>query len=245
MTMTYPDQESQSAALYRRASQVLAGGSTRLTTFFSPYPIYAGSGSGSKVTDADGVERVDCLNNYMTLIHGHAHPEVVQAIVEQVRRGSCFAMPTEREVELAEVITGRVDSVETMRFCNSGSEAVLVAVKAARAYTGRPMVAKCEGAYHGCYDPVEVSLSSSPRSWGDPASRPGCPTPSACPRRSWKTSWYCPTTRPRRAGPSSSATPTVSRPSSSIRYPRGSAACRCEGNSPRWCVRSPRGTASC
>ena len=57
--------------------------------------------------------------------------------------------------------------METMRFCNSGSEAVLLAIKAARAHTGRPMVAKCEGAYHGCYDPVEVSLSSSPESWGD------------------------------------------------------------------------------
>ena len=166
MAMTYPDPDSRSAALYRRASRVLAGGSTRLTTFFPPYPVYAVSGSGSRVTDADGVERVDCLNNYMTLIHGHAHPDVVEAITEQVRRGTCFAMPTEREIELAEILADRVESVETMRFCNSGSEAVLVAIKAARAHTGRPMVAKCEGAYHGCYDPVEVSLSSSPQSWG-------------------------------------------------------------------------------
>ncbi|MCY4350235.1 MAG: aminotransferase class III-fold pyridoxal phosphate-dependent enzyme, partial [Thiotrichales bacterium] len=168
MAMTYPDQESRSAALYRRASEVLAGGSTRHTTFYSPYPVYAVSGRGSRVVDADGVERVDCLNNYMTLIHGHAHPEVVEAIVDQVRRGSCFAMPTEREIELAELISERVESVETMRFCNSGSESVLIAIKAARAHTGRSMVAKCEGAYHGCYDPVEVSLSASPESWGDP-----------------------------------------------------------------------------
>ena len=166
--MTYPDAESRSATLYRRASEVLAGGSTRLTTFFTPYPIYAAAGSGSRVTDADGVERVDCLNNYMTLIHGHAHPAVVEAAIEQIRLGSCFAMPTEREIELAEIIARRVDSVETMRFCNSGSEAVLLAIKAARAHTGRPMVAKCEGAYHGCYDPVEVSLGSSPENWGDP-----------------------------------------------------------------------------
>ena len=168
MSMTFPDPDSRSAVLYRRASQVLAGGSTRLTTYFSPYPIYAVSGSGSKVIDADGVERVDCLNNYMALIHGHAHPEVVEAIVEQVRLGSCFAMPTEREIELAEIIAERVESVDAVRFCNSGSEAVLVAVKAARAYTGRPMIAKCEGAYHGCYDPVEVSLSSTPGDWGEP-----------------------------------------------------------------------------
>ena len=154
-------------ALPARGARCSRAAATRLTTFFSPYPIYAVSGSGSKVTDADGVERVDCLNNYMTLIHGHAHPEVVEAAIGQIRRGSCFAMPTEREIELAEILTERVESVETMRFCNSGSEAVLVAIKAARAHTGRPMVAKCEGAYHGCYDPVEVSLSSSPESWGD------------------------------------------------------------------------------
>ena len=168
MALTWPDPDSRSAALYQRAREVLAGGSTRLTTFFAPYPVYAVSGRGSRVTDADGVERVDCLNNYMTLIHGHAHPEIVEATIEQIRRGSCFAMPTEREIELAEIIAERVDSVETVRFCNSGSEAVLLAIKAARAHTGRPMIAKCEGTYHGCYDPVEVSLSSSPENWGDP-----------------------------------------------------------------------------
>lgn len=168
MATTFPDPKSNSAALYERATKVIAGGSTRLTTYFAPYPIYAVSGSGSKVVDADGVERVDCLNNYMTLIHGHAHPEIVAAIIDQVQRGTCFAMPTEREIELAEIITERVESVESMRFCNSGSEAVLLAVKAARAFTDRPMIAKCEGAYHGCYDPVEVSLSSAPENWGDP-----------------------------------------------------------------------------
>ena len=168
MAATYPDPQSRSAKLYERATNVLAGGSTRLTTYFSPYPLYAVSGRGSRVTDADGVERVDCLNNYMTLIHGHAHPDIVSAVVEQARVGTCFAMPTEREIELAEILVERVPSVEQMRFCNSGSEAVMLAIKAARAYTARPMIAKCEGAYHGAYDPVEVSLSSSPDNWGDP-----------------------------------------------------------------------------
>ena len=167
MATTYPDLQSRSAALYERASEVLAGGSTRLTTYFSPYPVYAGSGNGSRVTDVDGVERVDCLNNYMTLIHGHAHPDIVGAIIEQAQQGTCFGMPTEREIDLAEILTSRVASVDTVRFCNSGSEAVMLAVKAARAHTERPMIAKCEGAYHGAYDPVEVSLSSSPDNWGD------------------------------------------------------------------------------
>ena len=161
----------QSWQLYQRASQVLSGGSTRLTTYFAPHPLYAVSGSGSKVVDADGVERVDCLNNYMTLIHGHAHPEIVAAITEQAERGTCFGMPTEREIELAEILCDRVDSVDVIRFCNSGTEAVMLSIKAARAYTGRAMIAKCEGAYHGAFDPVEVSLTSSPENWG-PADSP-------------------------------------------------------------------------
>ncbi len=158
---------SRSEALYARAAKVLSGGSTRLTTYFAPHPLYAVSGRGSKVVDADGVERVDCLNNYMTLIHGHAHPEVVAAITEQAQRGTCFGMPTEREIELAETLCDRVQSLDTVRFCNSGTEAVMLSIKAARAHTGRAMIAKCEGAYHGAFDPVEVSLSSTPENWGD------------------------------------------------------------------------------
>ena len=156
-----------SETLFERASRVLSGGSTRLTTYFSPYPLYAVSGQGSTVVDADGHERVDCLNNYMSLIHGHAHPTVVAAIIDQASRGTCFGMPTEREIDLAEIICERVASVDTLRFCNSGTEAVMLAIKAARGFTGRPMVAKCEGAYHGAYDPMEVSQNSSPENWGD------------------------------------------------------------------------------
>ncbi|MEM7254999.1 MAG: aminotransferase class III-fold pyridoxal phosphate-dependent enzyme [Pseudomonadota bacterium] len=159
--------KDKSAALYERATQVLAGGSTRLTTYFAPHPLYAQSGSGSRVTDVDGTERVDFLNNYMTLIHGHARPEVIDAITSRAAQGTCFGMPTEEEIELAEIICDRVKSVEHIRFCNSGTEAVLIAIKAARAYTNRPMIAKCEGAYHGAYDPIEVSLSSNPDNWGD------------------------------------------------------------------------------
>ena len=166
--MTTPSKE-RSADLYQRAKQVLAGGSTRLTTYFAPHPLYAVTGRGSHVVDADGVERVDCLNNYMTLIHGHAHPDVVTAITEQAVQGTCFGMPTEHEITLAEILCERVKSLDVVRFCNSGSEAVMLSVKAARAYTERPMIAKCEGAYHGAYDPVEVSLSSSPDNWGEAA----------------------------------------------------------------------------
>ena len=159
----------RSMELYERALAVMPGGSSRLTVFMQPHPFYAVRGEGSRVWDADGRERVDFLNNFMTLIHGHNHPEIVEAVVDQAQRGLSFAMPTEQEILLAETLCGRVPSFEQIRFCNSGSEAVMVAIKAARAHTGRPMIAKCEGAYHGSYDPVEVSHEATPDSWGNEA----------------------------------------------------------------------------
>jgi glutamate-1-semialdehyde 2,1-aminomutase len=139
--------------------------------FRAPYPIYARSGAGSRIVDVDGVERIDFLNNYTALIHGHAHPSIVRAAMSAVANGSCFGAPTESEIALAEMLVERVPGCENVRFTNSGSEAVMMAVKAARAYTGRPKIAKCEGLYHGSYDFVEVSLDSSPADWGD-AARP-------------------------------------------------------------------------
>src|SRR5690606_38884280 len=102
-------------------------------------------------------------------IHGHANPQVVAAITESAMRGVSFGLPTGVEVELAEHICARSPAFEAIRFSNSGSEAVLSAIKAARAYTGRPAIAKVEGAYHGSYDHVEVSLDSKPANWGDGA----------------------------------------------------------------------------
>ncbi len=165
----YPNSSSNSAHLYERAQRVLPGGNTRTTVFRDPYPIYAHSGNGSRILDVDGIERVDFLNNYTALIHGHAHPSIVRAATSAVENGSCFGAPTESEIRLAEMLVERVPGCENVRFTNSGSEAVMMAVKAARAYTGRPKIAKCEGLYHGSYDFVEVSLDSSPADWGDPA----------------------------------------------------------------------------
>lgn len=164
---SYPDSGSKSAKLFERAARVLPGGNSRSTIFYSPYPVFAKSGRGCRLTDVDGVERLDFLNNYTVLIHGHAHPVVTAAISEQVQLGTGFAAPTEAEVRLAELLTSRVPSFERIRFVNSGSEAVMNAVKAARAYTGRPKIAKCEGVYHGSYDFVEVSLDSAPANWGE------------------------------------------------------------------------------
>src|SRR5215470_565340 len=157
---------SKSAALFAEAQRVMPGGNTRTTVYMAPYPPYADSGEGCWITDVEGDRRLDFLNNYTALVHGHAHPAVVKAATERLRRGTSFPMPTPEEVELASVIVDRVPSADQVRFTNSGSEAVMMAVKGARAFTGRPKIAKFEGAYHGSYDYVEVSLASTPESWG-------------------------------------------------------------------------------
>ena len=165
--MTWPDQSSRSRSLYSRAQKVLPGGISRLQTLVQPFPIYAIEAQGATIIDADGVPRIDFMNNFASLIHGHAHPEVLAAVSETMSQGTCFSMPTELEIQLAELISERVQRVDKIRFCNSGTEAVMLAIKAARAHTNRPCIAKIEGAYHGMYDYAEVSLDSSPDNWGD------------------------------------------------------------------------------
>jgi len=141
-----------SARLFERAAASLPGGSTRTTIFSAPYPPYMVRGEGLRTWDVDGNEYRDFLGNYTSLILGHAHPDVVAAVTAQVRRGSAFAAPTETEVELAEEIRRRVPSIERIRFTNSGTEATMFAIRAARAFTDRPYLAKFELAYHGTHD---------------------------------------------------------------------------------------------
>jgi glutamate-1-semialdehyde 2,1-aminomutase len=155
----YLEPGSRSAALFERARQFLPGGNTRTTVFNAPHPLYLAEGAGCRVTDADGQTRLDVLNNYTSLLHGHCHPDVVAAAQAQVARGTAFAGPTELEVNHAEMIAGRVPAIEHIRYTNSGTEAVMMAIKAARGYTGRPKIAKFEGFYHGTYDPAEVSVN--------------------------------------------------------------------------------------
>jgi glutamate-1-semialdehyde 2,1-aminomutase len=164
----FPDDASASAALYRRARRVLPSGNTRQTVFFKPYPLYAAWGAGCRVTDVDGVERLDFVNNYSSLIHGHGQPAVMAAAHAQLDRLAAVGMPTASEIDLAELLAERLPYVDQVRFANSGTEAVMLAIKAARAFTGRPKIAKIEGAYHGGYDVAEVSLAATPDDWGDP-----------------------------------------------------------------------------
>lgn len=165
--MNFPDDAINSEKLYKRAVNVLPGGNTRTTVFMKPFPLYASKGEGCRVWDVDGAVRIDCINNFTSMIHGYAHPVINAAVIEQLTIGTCFGQPTESEIELAEILCERLPSVEQVRFTNSGTEAVMMALKAARAFTGRAKIAKVEGAYHGSYDYAEVSLDSDPGNWGD------------------------------------------------------------------------------
>jgi glutamate-1-semialdehyde 2,1-aminomutase len=167
----------RSEELFRVAQEVLPGGVSRNTLLHDPYPFYAERGVGCRLIDVDGVERIDFSNNMASLIHGHAHPEVVLAAREQLERGTAFTMATEVEIEHARHLCGRSPGFDKVRFMNSGTEAVMVALKVARAFTGRPKIAKTEGAYHGAYDYAEVSQAPAPHNWG-PIERP-CSVPLA------------------------------------------------------------------
>ena len=165
-TARFLEPGSATARLHAQASQLIPGATSRLHYHFKPHPIYARSGRGCCLTDIDGDQRIDCLNNMTALIHGHADADVSAAIIAQVQRGVSFSEPAEPEVALARLMCERVPSVQQVHFRSSGTEAVMMAVKLARAFTGRHRIAKFEGAYHGYYDYVQVSFSSTPANWG-------------------------------------------------------------------------------
>lgn len=141
-----------SRALWERALGSLPGGNTRTTIFHDPHPVYLTRGDGCRVWDADGVERIDFISNYTSLVHGHCHPAVVEAVQRQASRLLSAAGPSELEVALAERIRERLPSIELVRFANSGTEATMLALRAARAFTGRETVLAFAGAYHGTHD---------------------------------------------------------------------------------------------
>jgi glutamate-1-semialdehyde 2,1-aminomutase len=155
--VTYRRTTPASFALHQRALAVMPGGTTRTTTYFEPYPLYVDRGEGCRVWDADGTERLDMLGNYTAMILGHAHPKIVEAIEKQAARGTGFAAANPIEVELATLLCERVPSLDAVRFCNSGTEATMFAMRLARAFTGRPKIARMEGGYHGTHDYAEVS----------------------------------------------------------------------------------------
>ena len=150
---------ARSAQLFDKACRLIPGGvnSTARATWagWNPYPLFVESGQGAHLTDVDGNRYIDYLLGLGPMIFGHRPPRVTQAVVDFINtRGTVFALPTRDEAELAAKIVAAVPSVEQVRLCNTGTEAVLYATRLARAYTGRSKIIRFEGMYHGFSDGV-------------------------------------------------------------------------------------------
>jgi glutamate-1-semialdehyde 2,1-aminomutase len=172
---------SRSSELYARAQALLPGGvnsPVRAMRAIGRDPIFIVSGQGSRIRDVDGNEYVDWVSSWGPLILGHAHPQVIEAVIEAARSGTSFGAPTEGEVQLAAEVAGRVPSVEMLRMTSSGTEATMSAIRLARAVTGREMVLKFAGAYHGHVDGLLAQAGSGLATQGIPAS-PGVPAAAA------------------------------------------------------------------
>ncbi|WP_439710823.1 aspartate aminotransferase family protein [Brucella anthropi] len=156
-----PVQRTESSRLYARGLQVLPQGVSRVTIDIDPTPIYIQRGEGAYLVDVDDNRLLDLNNNFTTLIHGHGFEPVAEVVARLLRNGTCFSNPTEHEVALAELLISRIPAMEKVRFVNSGTEAVMFAIKAARAFTGRSAIVRFEGAYHGGYDWAETGQTGT------------------------------------------------------------------------------------
>ena len=168
ITARYHTKTPKSKDLHRKATNFLPGGDTRLATYFRPYPTYIVRGDGCHVFDVDGNMYLDFLNNYTQQILGHNHPKVKQVVAKQLEFGTIFGSPHAQQIKLAELLCRRAPSFDKIRFCNSGTEATMFAIKAARAYTGKNKIIKIEGMYHGTHDLVEASVFPPLSEAGDP-----------------------------------------------------------------------------
>ena len=166
----YLETTPQSRALWEEACRYLPDGDSRNSIFWRPYPIFTAAAQGAVVTDADGVERLDFINTMTTMILGHGPAPVLDAVRGQLDLGLAYNSPSRHQVDLARILCRRIPSFQQVRFTNSGTEATLNTIRAARAFTGRHKFAKVEGGYHGTHDAVMVSLRIDPSRGGDYAS---------------------------------------------------------------------------
>ncbi len=158
----YVDANPRSRAHAERAGRSIPTGTSRSLLRHAPFPFYVQQADGIRSIDLDGNQRIDFHNNYTTLIHGHGHPYVMEAIQRQLPHGTTYSAPGCQELELVELLCSRVASVEQVVFNNSGTEAVMVALRIARAHTGRNRIGKFEGGYHGSSEFVMVGGHALP-----------------------------------------------------------------------------------
>jgi len=154
----YRKRTPKSGEAYEEACKVIAGGETRSIAYFYPYPFTMEKGHDCKIYDLDGNEYIDFISNYTSLIHGHAHPDITKAIAEAAAKGTASPVGIPEQVKLAKIICARVPGVDKVRFCNSGTEATMFAIRVAKAFKKRDGIIKMLGAYHGTHDIVEFSV---------------------------------------------------------------------------------------
>lgn len=174
----YLKRSPRSREAFERARRIIPGGNTREVIFYPPYPIYVAKGWGCRIQDIDGHEILDFLGNNLSLILGHAHPQIVKAVKSQVEDGTAYSSPTEYEYRFGETVQRLMPSIRSIRFTNSGSEATTLALLAAKGYTGRRMIAKFEGGHHGTNESTMVSTAPPPSEAGSveaPKSIPDSP----------------------------------------------------------------------
>lgn len=139
----------------------MPGGSTRSAAYYVPFPLAMKRGAGYRIWDVDGNEFIDFLNNFASLIHGHCHPKIIDAVSKQISEGFVFPAPSAQQGDLAERICSRIQSIDSVRFTNSGTEAVMMAIRAARAFTGRDHIVMASKGFHGTWDQVSLGLLNS------------------------------------------------------------------------------------
>jgi glutamate-1-semialdehyde 2,1-aminomutase len=162
--------ESKSKGLFERAKKILPGGVNSPVRAFEPYPFFVECAQGSKMYDADGKSYVDYCMAYGALLLGHANAEILDAVKNQLPKGTLYGAPTEREVEFAELISKSSPCTEMIRLVNTGTEATMHAIRAARGYTNRKKIIKFEGCFHGSHDNVLVKAGSGAATFGAPNS---------------------------------------------------------------------------
>ena len=145
----YTENNPNSLALHRKAKTALPGGNTRTVLHYSPFPITVKRAQGAHIEDVDGHQYQDFLGEYTAGLYGHSHPRITQALTRALSDGLTFGSPTEQEGHLGALICERFPAVERLRFCNSGTEANVLALSSARAHTGRTDIMVVDGSYHG------------------------------------------------------------------------------------------------
>ncbi len=146
--------------LYERAVNVFPGGVTHDTRYLQPYPLYIERAAGARKWDVDGNEYVDYIGGHGALILGHVHPQVAEAVREQLAKGTHFGASHELEVRLGELIQKLVPCAGKVRFTGSGTESTLLAIRVARAFTGKRKIIRFAGHFHGWHDQVAFGVSS-------------------------------------------------------------------------------------